>query len=518
MIRLTSTEKLQAVLGGAVSSTQPQAIVCYSDKTSSGYAGGKQLTALNNTTDVDILSAPAASTVRDVDYLSIFNRDSASVTVTVKYDVSATDSIIITVTLSTLESLIYTHAHGWHCLTSDGKIKVQSGSSLSGSSGDVLYTSASSTFSSESSFNYDSTNNILAVDNIRLGADGELRFDEHASAPGTPAAGNISVYAKADGRPYGKDDAGTEFEMYASIRPADGRITLSTSTPVMTSDVSNSTSIYYTSYIGNHISLYDGTNWVLYEFSELTNTTTDNTKNPAAVANNSNYDLFVWNDSGTLRLGRGPAWTSDTARGTGAGTTELERVDGVWLNKIAITNGPAAQLGRYVGTIRSDGSATIDWELGGSAAGGDPGFLYVWNMYNRVHIEVTVKDSTDSWTNSTATWVSANSSNSNRVSFVIGIADDGVFGIYTVVSDAAAGKATTIGVGVDTTTAASGAKGYFGNAAISVGSSGWYSGNPGIGLHYIQAVEKVLGASALTFYGDGGGDDLQMGLSVSGMF
>lgn len=124
MIRLAATtEKLQAVLGGAVATTQPQAIVCYSDQTASGYSGGVQRTALNSTTDVDILAAPAASTVRDVDYLSIYNRDTASVTVTVKYDVSATDSIIITVTLATLETLVYTHANGWTCLDASGRLK-----------------------------------------------------------------------------------------------------------------------------------------------------------------------------------------------------------------------------------------------------------------------------------------------------------------------------------------------------------------------------------------------------------
>src|SRR5262245_13340284 len=106
MLRLdTTTSKLQAVLAGAVATTQPQAVVCYSDDNGTTYVGGKQLTALNSTTDVDILAAPAASTVRDVDYCSIYNRDTASITVTVKYDISAVDSIIITTTIATGETL-----------------------------------------------------------------------------------------------------------------------------------------------------------------------------------------------------------------------------------------------------------------------------------------------------------------------------------------------------------------------------------------------------------------------------
>lgn len=39
-----------------------------------------------------------------------------------------------------------------------------------------------------------------------------VKFVEVA-APGTPVAGHVIVYAKADGRMYGKDDAGTEFPM-----------------------------------------------------------------------------------------------------------------------------------------------------------------------------------------------------------------------------------------------------------------------------------------------------------------
>lgn len=171
MIRLSSTtEKLQAVLGGAVSATQPQAIVCYSDQTASGYSGGVQRTALNSTTDVDILAAPAASTIRDVDYLSIYNRDSASITVTVKYDVSATDSVIITVTLATLETIQYIHGAGWSCLDSAGKLKITTSSfAVAGSTGDVQYNGGSNTLGAESAFNYSASTNTLNVDNITIG-------------------------------------------------------------------------------------------------------------------------------------------------------------------------------------------------------------------------------------------------------------------------------------------------------------------------------------------------------------
>jgi hypothetical protein len=58
----------------------------------------------------------------------------------------------------------------------------------------------------------------------------------------------------------------------------------------------------------------------------------------------------------------------------------------ILLNSVAITNGPAASRGTYVGTTRSNGSSQLDWIVGGSASGGTAAFLWVWNAYNRVTV------------------------------------------------------------------------------------------------------------------------------------
>lgn len=130
MIRLPSVnDKLQAVLAGAVATTQPICTVCYSDQTTSGYSGGKQIATLNGATDVDILSAPAAFTVRDVDYLSVCNLDTASIALTIKYDISGVDSTIVKVTLATLETIQYIHGSGWSCLDASGNVKTSASGS-----------------------------------------------------------------------------------------------------------------------------------------------------------------------------------------------------------------------------------------------------------------------------------------------------------------------------------------------------------------------------------------------------
>jgi hypothetical protein len=295
--------------------------------------------------------------------------------------------------------------------------------------------------------------------------------------------------------------------------PANGRVTLSSNVPVMVSDVTGSTSIYYTPYNGDHIALYDGTGWVEYSFTQLTNTTTDSTKNPAAVAANKGYDLFVWNDSGTLRLGRGPAWSTDTSRGTGAGTTEVEYVNGVRVNKYAITNGPGAQRGRLVGWWRSNGSSQMDWKLGSLASGGGEATLFGGNENNRVAFGPLVRDSADSWTYSTATWRAANSNNTMRISVFRGADEDTCQIVYSALMLANAVVNGSVAVGLDSTS------GGFLLAAASGNVIGtfspavaFYEGAPGLGYHYFQALEYATGAS-VNFYGDAGAAYIQTGLS-----
>lgn len=139
MIRLSATsQKLQAVLTAAVAANQPVATVNYSDQTTTAYSGGTQRAALNSTTAVDICDAPGASTVRDIDFLSIYNKDTAAVEITVMVDVSATDYEQVKVTLSAGDTLQYVHGMGWRVTNTAGEVKM-------GLSSAALYTKTSGT-------------------------------------------------------------------------------------------------------------------------------------------------------------------------------------------------------------------------------------------------------------------------------------------------------------------------------------------------------------------------------------
>lgn len=124
MLKLdTTTRKIQAVLGDAVTTNQLPCTVSYSDDNGTTYVGGTQLTNTNSTTAVDICAAPGASTVRDIDYLSIRNRDTVAATVTVMLDDNGTDYEIVKAALAVGDQLIYTHSGGWNTIDSAGQIK-----------------------------------------------------------------------------------------------------------------------------------------------------------------------------------------------------------------------------------------------------------------------------------------------------------------------------------------------------------------------------------------------------------
>lgn len=306
-------------------------------------------------------------------------------------------------------------------------------------------------------------------------------------------SGNWRVlhYSKADGTAI----AGGSGSGSPSV--PQGRLTLTTATPVMTSSVSGATTVYYAPYVGRYVPIYNGSAWAMTDIGgELSQATTDSTKSPAACTTNSNYDLFVWSDSGTYRCTRGPAWSSDTARGTGAGTTELERIAGIYTNKVAITNGPAANRGTYVGTIRTNGSSQVDWILGGTAAGGTPASLHVWNMYNRVDVTAEIFNSTSSytWTPGVATFRAANGTNNMRCSFVIGVRNDSVRAIYEAVGNNS--NAWMVGVGIDRTTGFDSSIFYGAGTTAGIG----IAERSYLGFHYAQAVEWTASATS-TFYG-----------------
>ena len=125
IVLATTTDKLQVVLAGAVTTNQLPCVATFREATSSTFIPSKNVTNTNSGTDVDLVPAPASgSTYRIVDYVNIYNNDTVNAVVTVKYDLAGTDYILRKVTLAPTEALEYQEGKGWSVVASTGATKM----------------------------------------------------------------------------------------------------------------------------------------------------------------------------------------------------------------------------------------------------------------------------------------------------------------------------------------------------------------------------------------------------------
>lgn len=94
-----TTKSIKAVMSGAAATNNPEFTAAYADSTTSALVEGANDGALNGTTGVTLVAAPAASTRRVIKWITIQNKDTAAVTVTITYDTSGTGKQIAKVTL-----------------------------------------------------------------------------------------------------------------------------------------------------------------------------------------------------------------------------------------------------------------------------------------------------------------------------------------------------------------------------------------------------------------------------------
>lgn len=112
---LDTSLRLEAVLDGAVAANQPEVHVDYVDYISHQETPvpSTYRVALNSNNDVTILAAPTASPKREVLRVSIYNKDTAAVGITVKTDDGTTERIVYYKAISAKETLQYVKGVGW---------------------------------------------------------------------------------------------------------------------------------------------------------------------------------------------------------------------------------------------------------------------------------------------------------------------------------------------------------------------------------------------------------------------
>jgi len=205
------------------------------------------------------------------------------------------------------------------------------------------------------------------------------------------------------------------------------------------------------------------------------------------------------------------AFNYTSVRGTGAATTEIERVNGIWVNKYDITNGPAAQRGTYVGSIYTNASSQIDFKLGTVAASWGEAVIGIWNAYNRIGVRGRLGSTTDSYTYFTAAWRAAEGSPTSRISVVAGLSGEPLSAVYSSYKTSGATSGTIAGVSINTTNSFSGLPAYVGTSVSAMG----YGAADAIvfGFGYATAGEQPWDTGGLTSYGDTGQPTkFQMGL------
>lgn len=301
------------------------------------------------------------------------------------------------------------------------------------------------------------------------------------------------------------------------IGPPQGRLTLTSATPLTTSDRVGATTICFTPSGGNQVPIFNGTNTVTETFTELLLALDSNDTHAGYHYANENFDCFIIKDSATIRLGTGPGWVngavagSATARATGAGSTELQLVNGFWTNKNSLTirwgaaagntTVVAANRATYVGSFRTTADGVTEDSLVKR---------FIFNAYNREPRPFLRRDPAASWTYSLATFRQANANAANQVAYLAGLTGSMLrLDINGIASNSSATPATTfVGIGIDSTTVSSATKTNYARVTATgetSGPSASYDGFAQLGHHFAAMLERGAGsADTQTWIGTSG--------------
>lgn len=256
---------------------------------------------------------------------------------------------------------------------------------------------------------------------------------------------------------------------------ADGRLTRSSGVPVVNNG-GNSSTLYYTPYRGNKLTIYDGSAWQTKTFTELSISN-------VGLSANTNYDVFVYLNSGTPTLVL-VAWSGATTR-----ATALTRLNGV-----LVLNGTPTR--RYLGTVRVD--------EGGDFYDG-PNQSFIWNYYNRIlrMFQTDQDDYLDTWSYNSTTWREVTGT-SVRFNFVVGVTEDVFKAEHKQTAEASADIKCGVGYDGNSNTSGGSLYGWDGEAKCAASTHATihaklelYGTGFVAGFHYVVAVEA--NASAGTY-------------------
>lgn len=316
-------------------------------------------------------------------------------------------------------------------------------------------------------------------------------FPTIAGDPASPANGQVwynsslgALRFRSGGTTYSVPTTST-----ATVLPSlcNGRLTLESGVPISTSDQVSKTTVYFTPFNGSTVALYNGTVWAYHALTERSLAL-------GTLTSGKNYDVFIYDNAGTLTLELSSAWTNATTR---ADAVTLQ--DGVWVKSGATTR-------RLLGTFYTTSTTTTEDSLAKRL---------VANVDNRAQRPVYVHDSTDNWNYTTDTWRQRRAQTTNQIEVAVPLSGLVAVSLTDVAMSNNASGVRRNGISCDSTSAihANCLTGYC-IVATATQHLATLVDCPAVGYHYYASLEKSQASGTSTWYGDiGVPSDAKFGLS-----
>ncbi|MGC4020984.1 MAG: hypothetical protein QM734_03125 [Cyclobacteriaceae bacterium] len=123
LILNNTTDNIQIVLSASATTNQLNCITSYRDLTSNSFVPNRTVSNTNNVADVTIVSTPAGNTQRVVDFISVYNADTALATITINYNANGTKYKLWKGVINSGEKIEYTKSDGFNVLDKSGAVK-----------------------------------------------------------------------------------------------------------------------------------------------------------------------------------------------------------------------------------------------------------------------------------------------------------------------------------------------------------------------------------------------------------
>lgn len=316
---------------------------------------------------------------------------------------------------------------------------------------------------------------------------GGSAFTVSATAPSSPVVGDswydtddaaLLVYIN-DGNTSQWVEAGSPSVGAAAIQ-SDGRLTLESGVPVSSTDQTAKTTVYYTPYNGNILSLYNGTSWNAYSFAQLSLSLN-------TLTSGKNYDVFAYVSGSTVTLELSTAWTTDTAR-----AEAVSLLNGVYIKTSNNTR-------RYLGTFRTTSTTTTEDSITKR---------FLWNINNQQQRPMQKFEATASWTYQATVYRYVNNNSANRLECVFGLPSSINLVSSLFYSSGANLQGVRTAIGEDAATSASVNCNIVDGATVPngyVGTTSHLFMNPIAGYHFYSWLESTFTTFAVTFYSEASG-------------